>query len=216
MRRFAQFLNGEVIDIQEAESKAQLATAFGPETYWVDVTNVDCEVGYVARFFENAGIIYVNPADSVKEEEIIDVEDAKHYRLEYIKRKYKKERDKIRWVVMQEENVNENDIVVTNKVQYGFDCTPQSIINFMAAMMTMLLPNTNSNQSVDVIGYLETHKRGIINLKLDQLAHIYETIRNEQLLINTKYHEIKDKMLSLNSIEEIMKVDWNDEENVKG
>lgn len=48
MNRFAQVMYGEVIYIFEADLKiTDLPSIFSPKQYWFDVTNTDCEVGYV-------------------------------------------------------------------------------------------------------------------------------------------------------------------------
>lgn len=43
--------------------KADLATIFDPKTYWIDVTNIDCEVGYIQEYKEGVGIVWVKPPD---------------------------------------------------------------------------------------------------------------------------------------------------------
>ena len=62
MNRFAQILNGKVIYIYETEfSMADLALIFSPATVWVDVTNCECEIGYVAEFRDGVGLVVVPP-----------------------------------------------------------------------------------------------------------------------------------------------------------
>ena len=55
--RFAQPLYGKIIYIFETDLKmAELSTIFSPKTYWIDVTGIDCEVGYIQEFREGKGI----------------------------------------------------------------------------------------------------------------------------------------------------------------
>ena len=62
MNRFAQILNGKVIYIYETDfSMADLALIFSPATVWVDVTNCECEIGYVAEFRDGVGLVVVPP-----------------------------------------------------------------------------------------------------------------------------------------------------------
>lgn len=62
MRKYAQILNGKVIYIYETKfSKEELATIFSPTTVWVDVTNCECEIGYVAEFRDGVGLVVVPP-----------------------------------------------------------------------------------------------------------------------------------------------------------
>lgn len=60
--RFAQPLYGKIIYIFETDLKMEeLSTIFSPKTYWVDVTGIDCEVGYIQEFREGEGIVWVAP-----------------------------------------------------------------------------------------------------------------------------------------------------------
>ena len=60
--RFAQPLYGKIIYIYETDlKKEELATVFDPSTYWIDVTGVDCEVGYIIEYVEGGGLRFVPP-----------------------------------------------------------------------------------------------------------------------------------------------------------
>ena len=60
--RFAQPLYGKIIYIYETDlEKDQLATIFDPSTYWIDVTGLDCEVGYILEYVEGGGLRFVPP-----------------------------------------------------------------------------------------------------------------------------------------------------------
>lgn len=60
--RFAQPLYGKIIYIYETDlEKEQLATIFDPSTYWIDVTGIDCEVGYILEYVEGGGLHFVPP-----------------------------------------------------------------------------------------------------------------------------------------------------------
>lgn len=60
--RFAQPLYGKIIYIYETDlEKDQLATIFDPSTYWIDVTGIDCEVGYILEYVEGGGLRFVPP-----------------------------------------------------------------------------------------------------------------------------------------------------------
>lgn len=63
--RFAQPLYGKIIYIFETYLKfEELSTVFDPSIYWIDVTNMDCEVGYLVDFKEGVGLILMPPPDS--------------------------------------------------------------------------------------------------------------------------------------------------------
>lgn len=60
--RFAQPLYGKIIYIYETNlTMEQLPTIFSPSTYWIDVTGIDCEVGYLVDFKEGVGLILTPP-----------------------------------------------------------------------------------------------------------------------------------------------------------
>lgn len=60
--RFAQPLYGKIIYIYETNlTMEQLPTIFDPSTYWIDVTGLDCEVGYLVSFKEGVGLVLTPP-----------------------------------------------------------------------------------------------------------------------------------------------------------
>lgn len=60
--RFAQPLYGKIIYIYETNlTMEQLPTIFDPSTYWIDVTGLDCEVGYLVSFKEGVGLVLSPP-----------------------------------------------------------------------------------------------------------------------------------------------------------
>lgn len=79
--RFAQVLYGKVLYIFETYlNQEDLSKIFDPKTYWVDVTNVPCEVGYIQSFKEGIGIIWEAPPAStptLEELKILKIERLK-------------------------------------------------------------------------------------------------------------------------------------------
>lgn len=62
--RYAQILYGKVLYIFETDLPFEkLSTIFNPATYWVDVTGMKCEVGYIASFKEGVGIVLTPPSN---------------------------------------------------------------------------------------------------------------------------------------------------------
>lgn len=62
--KYAQLLYGKVLYIFETDLKFnELSTIFDPTTYWVDVTGMECEVGYIASFKEGVGLVLTPPLD---------------------------------------------------------------------------------------------------------------------------------------------------------
>lgn len=71
MNRFAQILAGRVTYIYDTDfSFAEMSLIFSPTTVWVDVTNCECEIGYVAEFRDGVGLVVVPPKD--KKEHTLD------------------------------------------------------------------------------------------------------------------------------------------------
>lgn len=65
MNRFAQLLYGEVLYIFETEMPMeQLSTIFSPKTYWVDVTDKQCEVGDMVSFDNEKGFVFTKKEDT--------------------------------------------------------------------------------------------------------------------------------------------------------
>lgn len=60
--RFAQPLYGKIIYIYETNlTMEQLPTIFDPSTFWIDVTGLDCEVGYLVSFKAGVGLVLTPP-----------------------------------------------------------------------------------------------------------------------------------------------------------
>ncbi len=78
--RFAQPLYGKIIYIYETNlTMEQLPTIFDPSTYWIDVTGLDCEVGYLVSFKEGVGLVLAPPPN-----EEYTFEELKAQKLELI------------------------------------------------------------------------------------------------------------------------------------
>ena len=60
--RYAQPLYGRIVHIFETDLNArEVRTMFSPKTYWIDVTGIDCEVGYIQEFRDGQGVVWVAP-----------------------------------------------------------------------------------------------------------------------------------------------------------
>ena len=80
--RFAQPLYGKIIYIYETDlEKEQLATIFDPSTYWIDVTGLDVEVGYVLEYVEGGGLRFVPPPNDAP----LSLEEAKANKIALMK-----------------------------------------------------------------------------------------------------------------------------------
>lgn len=80
--RFAQPLYGKIIYIYETDlTMDQLSTIFDPGTYWIDVTGLDCEVGYIQDYKEGVGIVWVAPPNQAP----LTFEEAKDNKIALMK-----------------------------------------------------------------------------------------------------------------------------------
>lgn len=76
--RFAQPMYGKIIYIYETDLEiSQLSTIFSPTTFWIDVTGLDCEVGYLVDFKEDVGLVLTPPPNQE-----YTFEDLKQQKLE--------------------------------------------------------------------------------------------------------------------------------------
>lgn len=76
--KFAQVLYGKILYIYETDLKFdQLSTIFDPSTFWVDVTGLECEVGYVVDFKEGVGLVLTPPSNTVVTENEAKAAEAK-------------------------------------------------------------------------------------------------------------------------------------------
>lgn len=129
MNRFAQILNGKVIYIYETEfSMADLALIFSPATVWVDVTNRECEVGYIAEFRDGVGLVVVPPKD-------------KEYTLNELKvlkiAEFKAKRDEEELAPINNFDADEKAIMRMNNAIIILDTTKETIIWTLADNSTV-------------------------------------------------------------------------------
>lgn len=62
MNKYAEILYGKVRSVHEDERDFDTwRSIFSPSTYWVDVTGVECKIGYVATFDPNIGLVLSPP-----------------------------------------------------------------------------------------------------------------------------------------------------------
>ena len=62
MNKYAEILYGKVRSVHEDERDFDTwRSIFSPSTYWVDVTGVECKVGYVITFDPNIGLVLSPP-----------------------------------------------------------------------------------------------------------------------------------------------------------
>lgn len=81
INRYAQLLYGKILYIYETPLNLEdLSIIFSPKTYWVDVTGMSCEVGYLVDYRENVGLIFTPPPTTV-----LTLEEIKLHKIELLK-----------------------------------------------------------------------------------------------------------------------------------
>lgn len=62
MNKFAEVIYGKVLQVYEDERDFETwKKIFSPLTFWVDVTGLECEKGYLVSFDENTGLVLKSP-----------------------------------------------------------------------------------------------------------------------------------------------------------
>lgn len=208
MKKYAQLFNGEVVDIKEAESIAQLARAFGPEKYWVDVTNLDCKVGYVSKFVDGAGCVYVDPLQKPFATTPENIEEAVKIKKLQFGKQFAKERDKTRFIEFSKAKYDNSGKLIEPPVTYGFDCTPNDIVYFMAAFLPLMV---NKSGTANYRVWLTTEKKGLVTFTYEEMEKIYNDIRYSQLQACAKYDAKKAQLLRATTVDEAMAIEWEDD-----
>lgn len=203
--RFAQLLYGKVVDIQEAESKAQLALVFDPSTYWIDITGMNCKVGYVTQFVDGYGIVFVDPLAPIEPIMPNSVDEAQNIKKLQLGKEFEKRRDMIRFIEVTPQVLATDGSVSEDAIVYGFDCAPKDIINFMAAFTPLLIAQSGS---VTYKVWLDSNIKGIVELDCTEMQKAYNEVRFSQMEAYAWYESMKTTIEGCTTIEEVEAVTW--------
>lgn len=183
MNKFAQILNGKVIYIYETEfSMADLALIFTPATVWVDVTNCECEVGYIAEFRDGVGLVVVPPKD-------------KEYTLNELKvlkiAEFKAKRD-----ALEVEPIEYNGSI------FDFDEKARDRINSAIIALDLM----GENATIEWTTADNTNVTVTANDLRTVIANV--AIRSNEL--HVKYRNLKERIEKCNTKEELDSIKWED------
>lgn len=68
MYKYAEIYAGKIRDIKESPlSYSEFVSIFSPKSYWIDITGLSYEIGYVQSFVEGQGIVFVKPFEDIPE-----------------------------------------------------------------------------------------------------------------------------------------------------
>lgn len=83
MNKYAQIMYGKVLYVYETHlQKDELSLIFDPSIFWIDVTGIECDVGYVVSFKEGIGIVLTPPPiieKTLEEEKLAKLEQIKSW-----------------------------------------------------------------------------------------------------------------------------------------
>lgn len=206
MNKFAEIYGGRIRDIKETElNYVDFVSLFSPKSYWIDVTGVACEIGYVQEFKEGQGIVFVDPAllviaEATAAETIIATDTpevafqkTKAKRLKEFGAEFAKRRDAITWALQSDGMV------------YGYDRTIEDIPNFLANMERAR--NGNATFHKVYINNVDTKELRYHTLKMFQ--DVLEQSSQEQITAYTRYEAIKKQILEeCATFDELNAITW--------
>ena len=179
--RFAQPLYGKIIYIYETDlEKDQLATIFDPSTYWIDVTGLDVEVGYILEYVEGGGLRFVPPPNDSP----LSLEETKAIKIALIKAKRDAEKVKP---------------IAYNGNLFDFDDKARDRIN--AAIIALDI----TGQSIEWTTADNTN----VLVTADDLRGIVANVAVRSNAMHVKYRQLKEQVNACANKEEIDAIQWN-------
>lgn len=181
--RYAQILNGKVHWIfEDTLTLKQLGEQkFNLEQIQlIDITDT---TGIVEGWsYENGVFMNSN---------VVNFEDLKATKLAQARTEFVRRRDAIRWIG-----------------DYGYDCAPEDISNFMAAYMPIMVAGTGT--TLYVVWISETTKQQV-ELTVEQMTAVYNTVRASQFLAYQWYtgeNGVKQQIEAAETEAELDAITW--------
>lgn len=175
MNRFAQPLYGKIIYIYETHLEMKdLSAIFSPSTYWIDVTGIDCEVGYTIDFIEGGGLVF--RPHQTKE---LTFEETKAAKIEMFK--LNRDTDETAIIVYKDKAFDYDD-----KARERMRIAESNMINKnMASQLWMCADNTPTVLTVQdfkEINSLAADRSNALHIKYNELkAQVNECVTAEKL-----------------------------------
>lgn len=178
--RFAQPLYGKIIYIYETDlEKDQLATIFDPSTYWIDVTGLDVEVGYILEYVEGGGLRFVPPPNN----DPLSLEETKANKIALMKAK---------------RDAEEVKPIEYNGNLFDFDDKARDRIN--SAIIALSI----TGQSIEWTTADNTN----VAVTAQDLRNIIAAVALRSNDLHIKYRELKEQVLACATAEEVAKIAW--------
>lgn len=178
--RFAQPLYGKIIYIYETDlEKDQLATIFDPSTYWIDVTGLDVEVGYILEYVEGGGLRFVPPPNDGP----LSFEETKANKIALMKAK---------------RDTEEVKPIEYNGNLFDFDEKARDRIN--SAIIALSITGQSIEwTTADNINVLVT---------ADDLRGVIAAVAIRSNELHVKYRKLKEQVEACTTMEQLEKIEW--------
>ena len=181
--RFAQPLYGKIIYIYETDLKKEdLSTIFDPSTFWIDVTDVECEVGYLVDFKEGVGLVLTPPTNTN-----YTLEEEKHRKIELLK---------------AERDAREVAPVEYAGILYDYDSKSRDRLDSAERGFE------NGERSSEV---WTTADNAVANLDTETYKGIDKAARDRSRQLHYQYNKLKAYVNNLEDIEKVRAVEFDDE-----
>ena len=120
------------------------------------------------------------------------LKELKENKLSEVKQEFARKRDAVRFVKVDDINT------------YGFDCASEDITNFLAAYtaLTNNVAKSSTNTTMYKVWLNETDK-GIVELNLEQMNKVFDTVRNSQFEAYAWLEQIQTKIEGCQSKEDL-------------
>ena len=184
--RFAQPLYGKIIYIYETDLKMEeLSIIFSPKTYWIDVTGLDVEVGYILEYVEGGGLRFVPPPN----EGSLSLDEAKANKIALMK---------------AERDAEEVKPIAYNGNLFDFDEKARDRIN--SAIIALSI----TGQSIEWTTADNTN----VLVTADDLRGVVANVAVRSNELHVKYRQLKEQVEACTTKEELDKIQWDEENNV--
>lgn len=183
--RFAQPLYGKIIYIFETDLKMEeLSTIFSPKTYWIDVTGIDCEVGYIQEFREGEGIVWVAPPN-----EEYTFEELKANKIELLKAT----RDNL-----------EVEPIEYNGNRFDYDEKARDRIN--AAIIALDMQSALSDSEASLSWTTADNTEATVTA--NDLRGVIANVAVRSNILHVKYRELKELVEAAETAEDLEAIVW--------
>ena len=118
------------------------------------------------------------------------LDELKEVKLNEAGELFAQKRDAIRWVKIDDTNT------------YGFDCASEDITNFTAAYIGLSNDLTKSGTIFYKV-WLTPETKGVVSLNITQMTNVYNVVRNSQFESYAWYEQIKQKINTCQSKEDL-------------